>query len=98
MKLYFEKIRPLREATGLQTKVFCKKLGISVSTLWHWEKGSKTPPEKKVRNLAKVLNVSVEQISNLASEFKKSEHNLSDSIKTLGKRCRKLCRKRYFTV
>jgi PAS domain S-box-containing protein len=85
MRLYFEKIRPLRKATGLQTKVFCRKLDISVSTLWHWEKGSKTPFEKKVRNLAKVLNVPVEQISDLSSEFNKSEHNLSDSIKHWGK-------------
>ena len=85
MKLFFEKIRPLRKATGLQTKVFCQKLDISISTLWHWEKGSKTPAEKKVRRLAKVLNVSVEQISDLSSEFHKSEQNLSDSIKHWGK-------------
>ena len=85
MKLFFEKIRPLRKATGLQTKVFCQKLDISVSTLWHWEKGSKTPQGKKVRKLAKVLNVPVEDISDLVSEFDKSEHDLSDSIKHWGR-------------
>ncbi len=85
MKLYFEKIRPLREATGLQTKAFCQKLDISVSTLWHWEKGNKTPPEKKVRKLAKVLKVPVEEISNLTSEFQKSDLNLSDSIQLWGR-------------
>jgi len=84
MELYFNKIRNLRDATGLQTKVFCQKLDISVSTLWHWEKGSKTPTEKKVRKLAALLNVPVEQISNLTSESHKSEHNLSGSIKLWG--------------
>ena len=78
MILYYEKLRLLREETGLQTKVFCERVGISVSTLWHWEKGSKTPPEKKVRKLAKVLGVAVEEISDLTSEYKKSDHNLSE--------------------
>jgi PAS domain S-box-containing protein len=77
MILHYEKLRKLRETTGLQTKVFCERVGISVSTLWHWEKGSKTPPEKKVRILAKVLDVPVEEISDLTSEYKKSEHDLS---------------------
>ena len=84
MILYYDKLRKFREATGLQTKIFCERVGISVSTLWHWEKGSKTPPEKKVRKLAKVLGVSVEEISDLTSEFKKSEHDLSGIMSIWG--------------
>jgi PAS domain S-box-containing protein len=84
MILYYKKLRLLRKKTGLQTKVFCERVGISVSTLWHWEKGSKTPPEKKVRKLAKVLGVSVEEISDLTSEHKKSDHDLSGIMSIWG--------------
>ena len=80
MELYYHKLKKLRKKTGLQTKVICERIGISLSTLWHWEKGSKTPSEKKVRKLADVLQVPVEEISNLTSEVEKSEQSLTGLI------------------
>ena len=40
-----EKIRMLREQTGMNRKVFSMHVGIPVRTLEDWEAGRRTPPE-----------------------------------------------------
>ena len=40
-----ERIRSLRESTGMTRKVFSDHTGIPVRTLEDWEAGRRTPPE-----------------------------------------------------
>ena len=43
-------VRAIREKTGMSQQHFCATFGISIETLRHWEKGSRTP-----RGTARVL-------------------------------------------
>jgi len=50
-----DKIRELRDKTGLSRKKFSEKYGIPVRTLEEWESGRRTPPEYVVRLLGYVI-------------------------------------------
>ena len=47
-----ERIRSIREKTGLNRREFSDKYGIPVRTLEEWEAGRRTPPEYVVRLLS----------------------------------------------
>jgi DNA-binding transcriptional regulator YiaG len=50
-----ERIRSIREKTGLNRREFSDKYGIPVRTLEEWEAGRRTPPEYVVRLLSYVV-------------------------------------------
>lgn len=50
-----ERIRSVREKTGLNRREFSDKYGIPVRTLEEWEAGRRTPPEYVVRLLSYVV-------------------------------------------
>ena len=47
-----EKIKQLREETGLRRKDFAEHLGIPLRTIEDWEAGRRTPPEYIPRLIA----------------------------------------------
>ena len=61
----FDKINSYREKRKITVKGFCELCEIGRTTLWGWEHGNAFPSEDKVRLMAKVLNVSVSEISDL---------------------------------
>ncbi len=68
MRLYGEKLKEIRVKTGISVKYILTQLNISRMTYWNWEKGVATPSEKRIKELAKVLNVSVSIISDLTGK------------------------------
>jgi len=50
-----ERIRSIREKTGLNRREFSDKYGIPVRTLEEWEAGRRTPPEYVMRLLSYVV-------------------------------------------
>lgn len=50
-----ERVRSIREKTGLNRREFSDKYGIPVRTLEEWEAGRRTPPEYVVRLLSYVV-------------------------------------------
>ncbi|MCP4180400.1 MAG: PAS domain S-box protein [bacterium] len=73
MNFYFEKVKKIRKNKKKRADAIASKLEISRSTLYLWENGKIIPTEKKIRLLAKVLDVSVELISDLKQEIPTSE-------------------------
>lgn len=49
-------IRELRDRTGLSQSGFCKKFGIPVATLQHWEQGVSSPPKYVVGLIERILD------------------------------------------
>lgn len=56
------RIRELRTAQKLSQQELATKLGIDRSTVAKWETGTHSPRTDKLRQLAKVLNCSLEEL------------------------------------
>jgi len=56
------RIRELRIAQKLSQQELATKLGIDRSSVAKWETGAHSPRTDKLRQLAKVLNCSVEEL------------------------------------
>ena len=56
------RIRELRIAQKLSQQELATKLGIDRSTVAKWETGNHSPRTDKLRQLAKVLNCSLEEL------------------------------------
>jgi PAS domain-containing protein len=80
MYINFEKIEIYRKRKGLSVTGICNVIDINRSTFWAWKKKLYAPSEKNIRKLAKALNVSVTEISDLEETVSISPKNLSDSI------------------
>ena len=80
MKLDFERINYFRRQNGLSVIGLCKLIGISRTTLWKWGNGKLPPSEKLVQKMAKVLNVSLSEISDIKEPVPISQKNLSDVV------------------
>jgi transcriptional regulator with XRE-family HTH domain len=50
-------LRQLREQAVLTQAEIAEKIGVSVTTISHWETGSKRPRAGNIRKLAEVLGV-----------------------------------------
>ncbi|WP_164545780.1 helix-turn-helix domain-containing protein [Paenibacillus albus] len=57
-------IAELREARAITQEELARKLGISRSTLSHYEKNRRKPPLDFIVQLANTFNISIEQIIN----------------------------------
>ena len=65
MNVYYDKIEKIRNKRGLSIDGVCRLTGITRTTLWRWEKGKQTPSETNMLKLARVLDVSVNEISDM---------------------------------
>lgn len=53
------KLKAIREQSGLKAKDVAAKLGVTRSTLWHYEKGKRKPTFEMMVKLAQLYGVSV---------------------------------------
>ena len=60
-------IRAIREKTGMSQQHFCATLGISLSTLRHWEQGLRTP-RGPARVLLKVVQKNPQAVIQAVSQ------------------------------
>ena len=56
------RLREIRKARGLSQEEVARLLGVSQSLISAYEKEERMPPVKKLVKLAKILNVSVEEL------------------------------------
>ena len=83
MKLDPVKVDELRKEKGFSVNGLSHLLGVCRTTIWKWIRGILIPNERKVRKLADVLEVPVNEISDLDKTASKSRSKLSsfaDSI------------------
>jgi PAS domain S-box-containing protein len=80
MEFFFEKIYKFRKKAKISTNDLSKMMGVHRATIWNWENGRKVPSELKVRNLAKILRISVSEISNLEPGIATSGLDLSEIL------------------
>jgi PAS domain S-box-containing protein len=76
MEFYSEKLILLRKKSGLTVKHITEQLDIGRSTYWNWENKMRTPSEQHTRELARLLNVNVSEISDLIEAVKVKENLL----------------------
>ncbi len=65
-------LQQLRQLAILTQAELAEELGVSVTTISHWETGSKRPRASNIRKLAKVLGVSPQEV--LAAINETSSH------------------------
>jgi PAS domain S-box-containing protein len=73
MLFYNEKFKKIRKLKKFRTQELVAEIGISRSTLWLWENGKVVPSEKKIKKLAKTLDISLDMISDIKPEIEKSD-------------------------
>ncbi len=78
MHFYSDKLRAIRKNKKISMEELSILLGINRGTLWTWESGKVSHSEKKIRQLADVLNISTEMISDLSPEKPKFEGELKE--------------------
>jgi transcriptional regulator with XRE-family HTH domain len=74
---YFEEFRKKRKDLKLSMKDVAQKLGVGWQTIWAWENNKRSPSEIKIRNLAKALQIPINQISDILPEPLISDGKLS---------------------
>ena len=75
-----QKLRKLREEKGVTQQVLATKLGyVTNSYIADVEKGKFIPSKKKLKKIAKALNLPYSQINNLLTESKIEELGIKDS-------------------
>ena len=67
------KIKELRLSKGYKQKDIARKIGVKVTTLCNWEAGISMPSCKVIPLLARVLDVSVEEIVSAVNETNNKE-------------------------
>ncbi len=80
MQIYTKKLKEIREKTGISVKYIVNKLNISRKTYWNWENGKIVPTGKRIRELARAMNISVSMISNLDDNRKISEKPIDETL------------------
>ena len=71
----YEKLKEARKMLRLNLDEFAQLLGVSRRTMWSWEKGHITPNERKIRMIAKSLNLPVSEISSIPEKLLIKEEN-----------------------
>lgn len=54
--------RKAREAAGIRPERAATELGVSISTLFNWERGDTSPDADKLRCMAKLYKVSADEL------------------------------------
>ena len=77
MKIFSEKMKEQRSSLGLSQQDVAEKLNVSKSTIFNWEKGKCVPKLRERTELAKYLNVSVDELNDwLSRDSSKAEENI----------------------
>jgi len=82
MEFYTDKLKVIRTLQKLSAEKLASKMGINRTTYCSWEYGKRSPSEAKIRLLAKALNVSVDEISDLIPEAPVSTVQFSDAAQS----------------
>jgi len=82
MKLDTVKLKLVRKQKKLSAEKLSRKLGIHRTTYCAWEYGKRIPSENKIRVLANVLAISVNEISDLKPDKILSDKQYDKSIKS----------------
>ena len=82
MKFYAERFRMIRKQKCLTMERVAQRAGIVRRTLSIWENKKRIPSEAKIRTLANVLNISVDEISDLKPEYPMSDNMFSDTVES----------------
>ncbi|MCP4177551.1 MAG: PAS domain S-box protein [bacterium] len=82
MKFYYQKFKKIRKEKRFSSKLFCEKAKISRATLWGWENAKRTPSENIVKQLAEILDISVDTISDHKPTGSLASSKLSKSTQT----------------
>ncbi|MFA6478922.1 MAG: PAS domain S-box protein [Victivallaceae bacterium] len=77
MVLYIEKLKTIRKQKKISSDELAQKAGISRVTLSAWENAKRIPSEAKIRMLANVLDIPVNEISDLDPDKTISKVNLT---------------------
>ncbi len=80
MEFYPEKFKQLRKKERFSIKEICSRAKIARTTLWEWENGKRIPSESNIRMLAKIINKSISEISDLESEKHYSKGEFSEVV------------------
>ena len=78
MEFYPEQLKKIRTKSGLTVVYIVKKLNIGRSTYWNWENSVRVPSEHFVRELGKLFNVNVTELSDLKEAKKKSADSIEN--------------------
>jgi PAS domain S-box-containing protein len=84
MEFHTEKLKAVRKRKKVTAEELAGKLGISRVTLGAWENGKRVPSEAKIRMLAKVLEIPVDEISDLTPDKAVSDVNLAPFASSIG--------------
>ena len=77
MELHVEKLKMVRKRKKITAEELAKMMGISRVTVGAWENAGRIPSEAKIRMLAKVLDIPVNEISDLTPDRTISEIKLA---------------------
>lgn len=77
MELHVEKLKSVRKRKKITAEELAKMMGISRVTVGAWENAGRIPSEAKIRMLAKVLEIPVNEISDLDPDKTISEIKLA---------------------
>ncbi len=83
MKFYYKKLREIRTKKKIRVDALCAQMEVGRTTIWAWETGKRIPSERIIRQLADLLNISVEDISELKPDKAKNETVNSSHIDSL---------------
>ena len=80
MKFYSEEFVKLRKQERFSIKEICSRAKIARTTLWEWENDKRIPSESNIRMLARIINKSISDISDLESEEHYSKGDFSEVV------------------
>jgi len=60
-----QQIKLLRRWLDLSQVEFGKRIGVSITTIWFWEKGERIPPASKIEKIEDVFDVTLNSIVEL---------------------------------
>ena len=79
MKFYNDKLVYYRKKSYLTVRKIIQELGVCRATYWKWEKGVSVPKKKQIYTLAKILEISVAEISDFEQKHIAKERKVDFS-------------------
>jgi PAS domain S-box-containing protein len=80
MKVYYDKIEGHRKKFKITIPELCDELDIVRVTYWKWKTGKTAPAESKVRKIAQILKINVNEISDIEPDAEASSVDISQNI------------------
>jgi transcriptional regulator with XRE-family HTH domain len=74
-----QRLRQIRENKGITQKELAEKLNVTFQTISKWENSVTEPDISTIKEIAKLLNCSIEQLFNDSEEIKEDETNSKES-------------------